>query len=392
MREMNEQAVLETLRRSGPMSRAEICRDTGLSKPTVQLALSNVERAGLVRSAGRREGLPGPAAQLFEIDPNAGYVLSLDVGGEFLRGALGTLTGAVLTRTSVRVSSTTGPDRVNELISTADAVLRAARVERGAVIQTVLGSPGMYRPDHTALALTGGIPGWDRPEIVTALRDAFGSELMIENDIDVAALAEHTFGHGRNVDSLAFLSIGTGVGLGLVIGGRVHRGAHGAAGEVGFLPMVELAGLDRRDARRRGDLEAAASAAGVVRRARRLGLRSPGLSAQRVFAAAADGDLIARRVVLEEAELVAKVLTALVVTVDPELIVLGGGIGRAEGFVDLVRDRVRKISPVEPTVLVTALGEDAVVDGAMALGVQRAWQRATDSPAEDSGASSASRN
>ena len=181
------------------------------------------------------------------------------------------------------------------------------------------------------MALTGGLPGWDRPAVLTRLREAFGQSLVVENDVDAAALAERAHGHGQEVDSFAFVSVGTGIGMGLVIGGQLFRGAHGVAGEIAYMPMTGGHGADPEDARRRGVFEAAASAPAVVRAARRAGMRGQ-VSARRVFTAAARGDERAAAVVAEEAALVARVLCAVVTVVDPELIVLGGGVGQAPGF------------------------------------------------------------
>jgi predicted NBD/HSP70 family sugar kinase len=199
---------------------------------------------------------------------------------------------------------------------------------------------------------------------------------MIENDVDAAALAERAHGHGRDADSFAFVSVGTGIGMGLVLGGRLHRGAHGAAGEIGYLPLGTGAGTDVKDARKRGSLEAAASAAGIVRAARRAGITRPG-SARKVFAAAADGDDRAARVVADEAALVAQAICSVVAVTDPELIVLGGGVGQAVGFLDAVRRELQALAPVQPELRVSALGADAVVDGCLAAGIERAWELAT---------------
>ena len=109
----------------------------------------------------------------------------------------------------------------------------------------MLGSPGVYDPGRDALVLTGALPGWDRPSLLADLREAFGSTVMIENDVDAAALAELAHGHGREVDTFAFVSVGTGVGMGLVLDGRLHRGAHGAAGEIGFMPFADGTGVGR---------------------------------------------------------------------------------------------------------------------------------------------------
>ena len=373
IRAMNEQAMLDHIRWSGPLSRADLARISGLSKPTVSLALSTLERSGLVRVAGTRTGVPGPAAVLYEVEPDAGHVLALDVGREFVRGALGDLTGAVRAHDSVRTRATHGPGRMKDLVALADRLLAEAGVAGGQVTQTVLGSPGVYDPRRDSLALTGGLQGWDRPSILADLRERFGASLMVENDVDAAALAELAHGHGREIDTFAFVSVGTGVGMGLVLDGQLHRGANGAAGEIGFMPFADGMGSDERDARRRGTLEAAASAAAVVRAARRAGMRGS-VTARRVFTAAASGDERAAEVVAAEARLVARAITAVVTVVDPPLVVLGGGIGQAPGFVDAVERELRTMAPVQPQLRVSALGADAVVDGCLAAGTQRAWE------------------
>ncbi|BEP15147.1 ROK family protein [Acidothermaceae bacterium B102] len=376
IREMNEQLLLEQIRRDGQLSRADLARISSLSKPTVSLTLANLEKAGLVRVAGVRTGVPGPAAILYEVRPEAGFVLALDVGQQFLRGAVSDLAGARRATGTFEAHATDGHGRVVELSRLADKLLADAGVAAADITQTVVGSPGVYHPGRDALILAGALPGWDQPSVLTELRAAFGESLMIENDIDVAALAEQAHGHGRDVTSFAFVSVGTGIGMGLVLGGKLHRGAHGAAGEIGYLPLSRGTGSDPRDARRRGSLEAAASAAGIVRAARKAGMRGS-VTARDVFAAAAEGDDRAIAVVAETALLVAQAICAVITVVDPELIVLGGGIGQAPGFCDALALQVKRLAPVVPEIRVSALGADAVVDGCIAAGTERGWQLVT---------------
>jgi predicted NBD/HSP70 family sugar kinase/predicted transcriptional regulator len=372
IRAMNEQLLLEHIRQRGPCSRAELARVSGLSKPTVSLALGNVERAGLVRIAGQRTGVPGRSARLYEIRPDAGLVLGLDIGHEYVRGAIADLTGEIRTRASLRARATSVRARVAELVELADLLCANAGVTRSAVTQTVIGSPGVYDPRRNAMKLTGGLRGWDRPAALAGLREAFGPSLVMENDVDAAALAERALGHGREVDNFAFVHIGTGIGMGLMLGGQLVRGAHGVAGEIAFMPLSGGAGADEHEARKRGTLESAASAAGIVRAARRGGMRGP-VSARRVFEAAAAGDGRAQAVVAEESRLVAKTICAVITVVDPDLIVLGGGIGRAPGFAESVTTELDRIAPVMPAIRVSALGTDAVTDGCLAAGTELAW-------------------
>ncbi len=443
IRAMNEQLLLDHIRAADGISRADLARISGLAKNTVSLALANLERARLVRVSGVRTGLPGPAAVLYEVRPESGFVLALDVGSEFLRGAIQNIAGTVLARRSVRAQASTGPGRVGELVALSQLLLAEADLTAADITQTVLGSPGIHDPRRTALVLAGALPGWDQPAVLTELRRAFGPSLMIENDVDAAALAERAHGHGQDVDNFAFVSVGTGIGMGLVIGGRLHRGSHGAAGEIGYLPLDEVpdepaplrfaqigaaassahseaatssahpkatassahskaatssahseaatgeprarvdtlsddsSDTDDGDvAARVGSLEVTASAAGIVRAALAAGMTGP-LSARDVFEAADKGDERAATVVAAEALLVARAVCAVITVADPELIVLGGGVGQAAGFVDAVGWHVRRLAPVRPSLKVSALGDDAVVDGCLAAGLDRAWQIVT---------------
>jgi predicted NBD/HSP70 family sugar kinase len=373
IRAINEQVLLEHIRRSGPVSRTELAQLSGLSKPTVSAALTTIERAGLVHATGQRTGVPGPAARLYEVRPEAGFVLGLDVGREYLRGAIADLAGNTRCRLNVRTKAADAMARIQELSDLAATLAAEAGITAGQLTQTVIGSPGVYDARLDALTLTGRLSGWDSPATLAALRDRFGPSLMIENDVDAAALAERVHGHGRDVDSFAFVSVGTGIGMGLVLDGKLRHGSHGVAGEIGYLPFTEGSGSDPRDARKRGGFDASASAAAVVRAARRAGVRGAA-SAEKVFAAAARGNAVAAEVVAEEALLVAKAVCTVITVVDPELIVLGGGIGQAPGFLEAVVNQVRLLAPVLPEVKASVLGTETVVAGCLAAGLDRAWQ------------------
>jgi predicted NBD/HSP70 family sugar kinase len=399
IRALNEQLLLDHVRSSGPYSRAELARVSGLSKPTVSLALANLERAGLIRLAGQRTGMPGRTALLYEVRPEAGFILGLDIGVRYLRGAAADLAGDVRARLSVPVRAATAGDRVAELVELADELCARAGITRAEVTATVVGSPGVYDPQRNLMALTGGLPGWDQPEAVAGLRAAFGPALAIENDVDAAALAERALGVGQEADSFAWVHVGTGIGMGLVLGGRLHRGVHGVAGEIAFLPVggdppawsggvgepsagpaladrvtasSEGVIIDPDEVRRRGTLETAAGADGIVRAARRSGLTGLA-SARDVFAAAAAGDERAAAVVTGEARLVAAAICCVISVIDPSLIVLGGGIGQAPGFAEAVTVELAAIAPVLPEVRVSALGTDVVVDGCLAEAAAMAW-------------------
>jgi predicted NBD/HSP70 family sugar kinase len=374
IRAMNEQLILEHLRAHGPCSRADLARLSGLSKPTVSVAFANVVQAGLVREAGQRTGVPGRTAVLYEIRPEAGFVLALDVGAKYLRGAVADLAGTVRVRSSMPVAARGVRSRVAELSRYAVGLCSSAGISPSSVTATVVGAPGVYDALSDSIKLPGALAGLERPGSLSGLREIFGESVRIENDVNAEALAERAHGHGAGVDTFAFVHIGTGISMGLVANGKLHRGAHGVAGEIAFLPLgsAELTPQSRR----RGALEVAAAASGIVRAARLAGMSGP-LSAQRVFTAAARGDLRAAAVVEAEAHLVARAVCCVIAVADPSLIVLGGGIGQAPGFDAAVSAALGSLAPVVPDVRVSALGTDAVVDGCLAEGADLAWRRLT---------------
>jgi len=376
MRLLNERLLLEHIRAIGRSSRPELARASGLSKPTVALALANLEHDGLVRVAGLRTGVRGPAAVLYDLHPEAGFVLGLDVGREYLRGALADICGSVRARSSREAGKATAKDRLAQLISLADELMASAGISLSRVTQVVVGSPGVYDPGRGALTMAANVPGWESPKVLAELQRSLGPTTIVENDIDLAALAERDMGHGRNVHTFCVVSVGSGIGMGLVIDGRLHRGAHGAAGEIAYLPLAG-ADVSAGEARRRGLLEAVASASAVVKAARGAGV-SHTSSAREVFETASAGDPRAAAVVGLEARLIARAISSVVAVVDPELVVLGGGIGQAPGFARAVTAELDKLLPFVPEVRASELGHEAVVDGCLALGLERAWQHLLD--------------
>ena len=242
----------------------------------------------------------------------------------------------------------------------------------------MLGSPGVHDPQRDHLALAGGLPGWEKPSVLTQLRHAFGPSLMIENDVDAAALAERAHGHGRDVDSFAFVSIGTGIGMGLCPRwtaaprsprrgrrDRVHAARHRRAASTSATPAAAAAW--RPPARRRA-LSGPPDGAALEVRSRPATYSTPRPAERRGR----------WRVVADEALLIARAVCAVITVVDPELVVLGGGVGQAAGFLEAVAQHLRRLAPVLPELRVSALGADAVVDGCLAAGIERAWQIVTD--------------
>jgi predicted NBD/HSP70 family sugar kinase len=371
LRAHNERTLLENLRRAGPSSRPQLARIAGLSKPTVSQALANLEHAGLVRRAGRAGPALGRKAMLYEADPTAGYVVGIDIGRSWIRVAAADLSGAIVARSDERNRARSAAALVTAVSAVAHEVVATAGLTWDRVAHTVVGGPGVFDPDSDRLRHAPNLPGWSRPGLMSSLREALPPSVALDNDANLAAVGERTYGSGRDAKTFVYVSVGTGIGMGIIIGGELYRGSHGAAGEVGYVPIAGDDGAGR-DARRRGILEAAASADAVVRTAKRLGMTGAG-SAKRVFAAARAGDELALRAVEAEAERLALVVSTVAAILDPEFVLLGGGVG---GNIDLLRPplerRLAELTPLAPPIAEAALGQDAIVLGAVASALDTA--------------------
>jgi predicted NBD/HSP70 family sugar kinase len=365
LKDMNERTVLEAIRAASPISRAEISRRVGISKPTVSQALQSLLDAGLVRETEPDGAGPRYGATFFEPVAEAAYVLGLDLGARFVRGALADLDGAIRARQDVDLGRPDATTALVQIERLASSLLAAAGVGAEAVDGAVLGVPGAVQGREIRLATNvAGLEG-DSFALELASRLPFG--VTIENDINLAALGEQARGVARGVEDFAFISIGTGLGTGLVLRGELHRGHHGTAGELDYFragiaeELDPCAGAVSAHAR---ELAEAKGASTVL---------APPYEPREVFAAARAGDELARAVVAEEARRIALHIAPIASVADVRLIVLGGGIG-ANG--DLLHGRVRALLaewlPYPPRVEGSSLGDAAVLTGALSIALRTA--------------------
>ncbi|SER91724.1 ROK family transcriptional regulator [Lentzea albida] len=365
MRVLNQRAVLGLLRRLGAATRPQIAKDTGLSKPTVGQALADLERHGLVRPIGRTTAGPGRSAVVYEPNPVAGYVLGVDIGRERIRAALADLGGSVVARVDERNRSRSAAALVRTVTDLAARTAADAGIALTDVVVKVIGSPGVIDQRSRVVRHAPQLPGWESLGVVDGLESSLGP-VVVENDANLAALGEHVYGAARDARVFVCATVGTGVGMGIVVDGELFRGARGAAGEVGFLPYGESSSDVRR-----GQFEDAASAGSVVARARELGLTAR--SARDVFSQARSGNATALEVVRVEAERLAFLVAAVAAVIDPELVVLGGGVGsNVDLMLEPLEAALRSMTPLAPRIVAGSLGDGAVLSGAIAMGLEAA--------------------
>lgn len=368
VRELNLRTVWRVIGENAPISRAEISRATGISKPTVSAVLEDLLQIGLVvETADASRGFTYGAV-FFKPRPEAAHAVAFDVGARHLRGALVGLDGVEVVRRDAEVEGHTADEMVAAAVRLARELAEAAGVAADSVKHAVVGVPGVVDQRDGRVWEAANVPGMEGYAAREKFSEALATPVTVENDINLAAHGEYARGSGGTADSFLFLSIGTGVGAGLVLGGNLLRGFKGAAGELdlAFEPVF-VEGDD-------GDLEPDVPthmdpcAASILLYAADKLPAEPELTTERVFELARAGDAAALDVVREEARRIANYVAVASAVVDVELVVLGGGIGlNGDLLLAPVADVLAPRLPYPPRLETSALGSGAVLAGAAAL-------------------------
>jgi len=366
LRALNDRAALELLLNKGPLTRAQLGEMTGLSKVTASQLVERLEERGLVRRVGEQAGGRGPNAQLYAVAPGSAHVIGVDVGPDRVVAACADITGAIIGR--VEQSTQDSNDPVGVVHNAVVQAAAQAGTDMASVRRVVLGTPGLVDPASGEISFAVDLPRWHRG-LLDDLRKDLSTPVVFGNDVNLAAVAESHIGAAVGVDDFVLVWIGRGVGLASVIGGRLHQGSTGAAGEIGYLP-VPGSDVPRNAPKRgvvKGGFQALAAADAVKAIGRKHGFR--GADAADVVRAAVAAGPAGEPVLDELAERLALGVAAICVVLDPPLAVLAGEISQAGGsaLADRVEQEVAAITLVSPRVVVSEVAVEPVLTGALRM-------------------------
>jgi len=366
LRVLNERTVLEAVRADGPISRAELARRTGISRPTVSLVLRSLLQDGLVRETAHEPGGPHYGAVYYEADPEAAVVLGVDFGSRAVRTALCDLSSGVRAREEIR-SRGAVEERIEALAGSVRSLLRTSKLPGDLLENAVVALPAVVHPTEGRVS-EADLPGLGASDLREQLERALRVPVTLENDVNLAAVAEQRRGVAQDVADFAFLLVGAGLGAAVMLDRKLHRGHNGNAGE-----------LDAVRNGRPDDVDPCAASLSQLAAELALGkgtvLEQP-FDVQELFAAAGAGDAVGVAVVEEAARRIALHVLPLAATLDLPLVVLGGSVGANPALLQPVRRHLDDLLPFPaPQVEVSALGEAAVIEGALAAGVDTAVER-----------------
>ena len=371
-----ERVLLVAMERQGPFTRAEIIRDTNLSAPTVGSLASDLIGRGLLRDLGTGPSRGGRRPSFMEFNGRYGFVAGIHVASSNTLLAVADLRGEMIAQRTMPTPVDRGPTGLlAQVASELRGLLRQARVPVSRLLAVGVGAPGAVDPGHGVVkALAPNLKGWTEVPVASLLRRAVGAPVFVDNDVNLAILGERWRGVARGHDTCAFITVGTGIGAGIIVKGELHHGHHFQAGEIALMCMGPQ--FVDSDFGARGCLETLVGLKTLEARWARHASSEGESGARGLIEAAQAGDRRARAILDETVTLIGIAAANLTLTLDPSLIVLGGAfIAQAPHTIDEIRRIVARVVLTPSGIMQSTLGESAPLWGAVLLAMSEARQR-----------------
>ena len=371
MRAVNTSAVLEYLRLAGPASRTEISQELNISKPTTMRIIDDLFEKGFVISTGVKEGGRGRSRDLLGINKAENHVIAIDIGGGHISSVLANIGGEIIDEFHEHRDWGSPDENFTILISVIQRMLEVVHNRGAKLLGIAIGIPGITDADDGVVVHAPSLD-WENYPLLAKLKSHFELPILIENDVNLAVLGEYWFGAGKGVNNLVMIAIGTGIGAGIILDGKLHRGFSHSSGEIGYLiPGVQY--LDNQYPGF-GALETLTSGVGIAERGMEKRLKADSVKflkevdAIDVFQAARDGEDWALETINETVDLLSLAVANFTACVDPELIILGGGVSNADDLlIEPIKNRIAGVIPMVPRIEKSRLGVNAVHLGCVVL-------------------------
>ena len=353
MRDINRSAILEIIRRESPVSRTLIAERLGVSLPTVMRIVEELVEEGFVNANGESEFTGGRRRPLLKFEKDNNLILGFDLGGTKMYGAVANFGGEILDQIQIDKHGSNSEESFSLLTNLIDHLLQSPLLEGHRIRGIGVGAPGVTL-HHQGIVKWAYTLHWKDFPLREKLMQRYDMPIIVDNDVNLAALGEHWYGAGQNAQNMVLIANGLGIGSGIIIDGALYRGAHEASGEIGhMITDKEYLGKSFIDF---GVLESLASGTSIT--------SLTNTSPDEVFDAARRNEDWAMDVIENISDHLAVAVANIAVTFDPELIVLGGGITKsADLLVPLILKKIQNTIPSHPKLVVSKLGLQATVLG-----------------------------
>jgi len=370
IRQRNAQILLRLLRETGPCSKADLVRASGLSAPSVTNVVAHLASAGLVEPLGEGDSTGGRPPDIMRFRAERGCVAGVEIGPDSIHFLLADLNGRELRRskTALEKRSSTPPEVCAQIGKEIRELLRKLKLPEDRLLGVVVGVPAIVNVDEGIVVAFSALKHWNHVNLGALLAGEFKSDVRVENDTNLAAQGEYYRGAAQGEKNFVFITIGEGVGAGIFVGGTLHRGSQWSAGEIGYLRVPNIS-REHPTIHRYGKLEKVLGASGILKswRASSHGSRT-NLKVHRaadVFDLAAAGNAQARRLLEQRATILADVVVDLALILNPSVILLGGEVGNHPFLLQGVENLLKGSEFAVVRVGLGALGSSAVLWGAI---------------------------
>lgn len=377
LRDINLRTVLRLLRAHNPCSCSDLARYSGLSVPTVASSVSRLEHIGLAKRLGKGSSSGGRPPDLLRFNEAYGYVAGIEISDTQIRLSIANLTGEVIGESEGEIGEKSWPMAVVERMVTLLASLRESlRIPAKRLLAVGVAAPGITDVDAGIVVSVPTMQGWENVPLGRLLAERLHAQVIVENDVNIAALGEHSYGMAQGEPNFAFVHIGRGVGAGLIVNGQIHHGPEWTAGEIGYLPVPGSSVQAVRKSQM-GALECAIGSVGIERQWREMvssDVAGPpsGPCALQIFDLALEGNPVAQRILDSVSECVATVCSYLSLILNCSLIVFGGELGMHPALLQAVNVRLEDHDFARPRLAITQLGAKAENRGALRVALQAA--------------------
>lgn len=376
----NAEILLRLLRESGPCSKADLVRASGLSAPSVTNVVATLLSTGLVETVGEGDSTGGRPPNIVRFKAERGCVAGVEISRDLIRFLLADLSGQAIAQSETRIEKSRSTPRqiCGQITKQLWKLLRNRRLSRNQLVSLSVGVPAIVNVDEgTVLAFTP-LQNWNRVPLGPMLARALKCPVLVDNDTNLAAEGEFHCGAARGENDFVFITIGEGVGAGIFLNGRIYRGSQWSAGEIGYLRVPDIS-REHPSIHNYGKLETALSASGILKswRARRRAshLRSRVHRVADVWDLAASGRAQAKRLLRQRATILADVILDLALVLNPNLILLGGEVGNHPAMLREVNTLLEGSEFAFSRVALGALGSPAVLLGAVSVALEPAILR-----------------
>lgn len=377
LRQTNAQILLKLLRETGPCSKADLVRASGLSAPTVTNVVAYLASAGLVEPIGEGDSTGGRPPDIIRFRAERGCVIAVEIAPASLRFLLADLHGLELARSKVALpwQSSTPSAVSTQIASEVRSLLRKYKLSKDQLFGLVVGVPAIVNVKEGLVTSFSALKEWNNVPLGALLRTELKCQTIVENDTNLAAQGEYYRGAARGLDNFVFITIGEGVGAGIFIDGGIYRGSQWSAGEIGYLRVPNISRA-HPTLHGYGKLEKVLGASGIMRSWRATQRRArPHPKVRRaadVFDLAAAGNAQAKRVLTQRATILSDVILDLALILNPGVILLGGEVGSHARLLQEVKAQLKGSEFAVVRVSLGALGSSAVLWGAVYSAIESA--------------------